>query len=502
MSDVVILHWERRRLRGMIVRPEGSSLRIVQDFSHAWPDDFDPIRSPGQAAAQIRGRLTEQLSSSQRVIVALSREDVILRHLDVPDVSDDELPELVRYQAAARSTLPIDQLLLDFLPLPKQPGQEGRPVLAITVPKSLTQGIQAVLDEAGLEPSEITFSSVGLAEYTARAHRQRGQPGEHAVLGLCHDGSHVELVVLSNSRLVYAHAAKLASDDIASNVSGLLAEASRTLVAAQRVSPQLKIQHAYISWQGEIPAELVSSLSERLGAPVEPIRVQELSATGVVVGRTSSGGGPSPSMLGLALAELNRITPAFDFLHPRQPPPKINLRKLQLAVGTAAALLIGVLIFGGIEWMRSSLQRQIQALINEENDLDFKVKPGLAVLNAASLIDQWQAGNLQQIQQMSALERLMEGTDRMYLSQYAFTVGQGESLGNVQAFGNAKSRDDITEFQQRLKDTKSYLIQPRQIAHSSNDDEYPHRFELHADLFPKPKSVAAAPNPQPSTLNP
>ena len=49
--------------------------------------------------------------------------------------------------------------------------------------------------------------------------------------------------------------------------------------------------------------------------------------------------------------------------------------------------------------------------------------------------------------------------------------------GSLQAFGNAKSREDITQFQQRLMDTKTYRIQPRQLTHSSNDDDKAYRSE-------------------------
>lgn len=501
MSDFVVLQWERRRLCGIVAQADGASVQIERGFTHVWPDEFDPLHSPGQAAIQLRTKLASLASPSQKVIVCLSREDVILRHLDVPDVADEELPDLVRYQAAARSTTPLDQLLLDFLPLPKQPGHEGRPVLAITAPRPMVQGIQTVLRDAGLEPAEITFSSIGLAEFTAQVDRQRSDRVRHAALAVHQDGGRIEFVILSENRMVYAHAARLAGDDAAASVSGLLAEVSRTIVAAQRLHPQLKLHHAYVSGNGEETAGLASSLSERLGVPAELMESKQIPSVKISQRDVMENLPTTPILVGLALAETNRLTPPCDFLHPRQPPPKINLRKLQLAVGAAAALLISTFVFGGTEWARSSLQRQIQALDNEEKELQIKITPGMADLNAAKLIDQWQAGNLQQIELLSALEDLMEGTDRMYLSQYTYTVGGNETIGGLQAVGNAKSRDDITQFQQRLVDTKQYRIQARQLAQLSNDDEYPNRFELHADLLPKPKTVPT-PNAQPSTVKP
>jgi Tfp pilus assembly PilM family ATPase len=494
MTQLFILNWERRRICGIEAASEGTSVRIDRSFTHDWPSEFDPLQSPDQAAVQLQKAWSHHGTGVPRVIVCLSREDVILRHLDLPDVAEDELPDLVRFQAAARSTVPLDQLLLDFLPMPRQPGREGRPVLAITVAKGFVQTVQKILRDAGLEPAVITFSSIGLAEFAAHLDRQNGERFRQTALLIHKDGERVELVIESENRLLYAHAARTTGDE-ATTVSGLLAEVSRTIVAAERLHPKLKIHHAYLV--GDDLQGVASSLSERLTAPVESIDSRQALSAKMSPGDFPTGA--TPLLSGLALAEVDRLTLPCDFLHPRRPPAKINRRKLQVAVGAAAALLVASLVTGGVEGTRASLQRQIDALDQEEKDLDFKITPGLAVLNAARLIDQWQAGDRNQLQQLSDLEDLLEGTDRIYLSQYAYTVGQGEILGNLQAFGNAKSREDVVQFQERLTDTKTYRIQPRQLTQSGSDDEYPHRFELHADLLFAPKAPL---NPQPHSPNP
>ena len=46
------------------------------------------------------------------------RQNVVTRWLELPAVPDEELPELVRWQAGTKSTLSVDQLIVDYLPLP------------------------------------------------------------------------------------------------------------------------------------------------------------------------------------------------------------------------------------------------------------------------------------------------------------------------------------------------------------------------------------------------
>ena len=46
-------------------------------------------------------------------------------------IPDDELPDIVRMQAATKSPTPLDRLRLDFVPLPNR--GEGREVLLATI---------------------------------------------------------------------------------------------------------------------------------------------------------------------------------------------------------------------------------------------------------------------------------------------------------------------------------------------------------------------------------
>lgn len=488
MEATVILLWERRRLSGLVAEVVGGRAQVRHSFSIPWAEDSDPLQFPTKSAEALRTAVAQARVQPTRTVVCLAREDVILRHLSVPDVPDDELPDLVRFQAAARSTLSLDQLLLDFLPLPKIAGHEGRPVLAVTAPKSLVQGIQSIVQAAGLEPAAtVTFSSVGLAELLT----QRNEAA--TALGVFREGPRVELVILADRKLLYAHSARLAADDDgATPLAGLLAEVSRTMVAAQRLHSDLKLQQAYLVDRDADAKGVLAGLTERLNVPAKSLELAKFS--GVEVPRTDWPKYPAAdaALLGLLLAETRRLTPEFDFLHPRQPPAKVNPRKLQIAVGSAAALLLATLIFGGVEGRRGSLNRKLEELRSAESALDMTINSNKTVLAAAKLVDDWQNGNVNQIAQFTELADLMEGTERMYLSQYNFAAGQGEIRGTIQAQGNSKSRDEVVHLNQRLSDSKRYSVIPKQLTQASRDDEYPNRFELQANILPAPKAVPQA----------
>jgi hypothetical protein len=479
MAQTLYLLWDRRRLCGLVA----DGTQIAESFAHDWPDDFDPLQSPVQTAEEIRNRLSSRWSP-QRTVVCLSREDVILRHFDVPDVPDDELAAMVAFQAAARSAQPLEQLLLDFLPLPKVPGHTGRPVLTVTAARSLIQSLTAVLSAAGLEADCIAFSSVGIAEYVVQTDRQRGHDSREAILAVVKDGSRLELVIVSQQQMIQAHAARLPAGDQA---PALLAEVSRTLIAAQQHQPGLAIRRIWLLDREDDAADVASRLAERIGAPASLLSPADLHWA-IDTGRQLAELSPFlAALVGLTVPPADRLSEPFDLLHPRRPPKKIDARKLRLAVGSAAALVISAMLMGWIQWTKTHLERRIEELRSRETDLDLKIKPGQSALAAAKLIEDWQAGNLNQLEHLASLEDVMDGTSQLYLTQYVFTAGQGEALGNVQAFGNAKTREDVQRFNQRLIDTKAYRIHPRGLTQSSRDDEYPHRFELNADLLPKAK---------------
>ena len=112
------------------------------------------------------------------VLVSLPREEAVVRLLELPECSDDELPELVRLQAATRSAVPFDRLLLDFLPLPRVADVVGPHVLMVILGKPTADRVQALLTAAGLQAAAIQLSAVGTGEVVARqAARRRGGLG-------------------------------------------------------------------------------------------------------------------------------------------------------------------------------------------------------------------------------------------------------------------------------------------------------------------------------------
>lgn len=179
MADQLALSWDRNRLTGIEISPGAAGPRILAAFSVDWPEQ-------PPTATWLRETLRRHGINAKQVVLGLPREDAVLRLLELPAVSDDELPTLVRFQAAARSAQPIDQLHLDYLPLPLRAGVSQKEVWLATAVQTTVEPIRKLLEGAGLELIQLTLSSLCLTELIARGEaapvpeQRRGQSGRVA----------------------------------------------------------------------------------------------------------------------------------------------------------------------------------------------------------------------------------------------------------------------------------------------------------------------------------
>jgi hypothetical protein len=96
----------------------------------------------------------------------------------------------------------------------------------------------------------------------------------------------------------------------------------------------------------------------------------------------------------------------------------------------------------------------------------------------------------------------MQGTARLYVSDYNFGQSAGEAIAKLQATGNARERADWQELAQRLVDARRYRVKPRELTQISRDSDYPHRFELDTDLVAPGKAPAKAVTPATASNTP
>ena len=479
MPDVLAIHWERKRLR-VIEASVGGTLRVSQGFVIDVPE----VAGPGW----LREALRKHGVTAKQAIISLPREDAILRQLELPDAPDDELPLLVSFQASTRSTTPLDQLVLDYVLLPRRAGSPQKDVLLASVPRTVVDPIRTTLAEAHIELTSLTIGSFALAELVVRGEALLRQPeGQRSLLVQC-DANRLEVVLLGQRGPLSSHIVRPPLDEAGHPVvAKAAADVSRVLVPAQPWLNDGRVDRIWLLGDADGWPGLDKALSDRWGCSVERFNPHIAS----LLSGIDSSKLPDPAQfahaIGLALSHCDRLSPAFDLLHPHQPKPQRDPRKLQLAVGTAAALLVIALSAAAIQLTLSSLDNRIAETKKREGDLNLLLKAGQPTLDAAKTIEDWTIRDVNQLKLIADLDGLMQGTERLYVSDYNFGPASGDALAKLIAKGNAKERIDWEQLRRRLVDAKTYRVTPRVLTQSNRDPDYPNRFELDADLIPPPK---------------
>lgn len=517
MSEFLAIDWDQHHLSGFDATAVRGKVEVRRLFALDWPDELSPslfgasgtsggAKTAGSAVektAQIRQQgewLKQQLQqlgiSTQQVLVCLPREMVVVRSLPVPDVSDHELPDIVRLQAETRMSSSLDQQLLDFLPLPKKADASTREVLVATVAVETVQTIQDILAAADLKPTSFGLSSVAASELVTRAAAVRQFDLRDANLVLAKHHRRLEISLVQEGCLLFAHSAQLHGDDDAHDVKLALAEISRSLVALEPVLDGKPLSRAWVIGTQERTDSLRTALKTRLGCDVfslealTDLSIPIVGDAGEEASQNENGNDANfAGPMGLLLSASGAVAPAIDFLNARQSVKRADRKTVQLRIAIGAVL--AALFLGGISlWVYNrSLATELQQKETEEKRLAAKIRAGKPTLESAGLLGQWQRKSIHLPDQFRALNAALPGTDRIYMTEFRFSPSNRNKLAVIKATGFAKERADVEALKQQLVDM-NYVVKPTAVKESRKDSKYPIRFDLDLELAERPKEAA------------
>jgi len=101
------------------------------------------------------------------VILGISNQGVLVRHMTVPQVAPDKLKNLIRFQAQEHLPIPIESVVLDYLVLGDAVSNSGDDqnkleVLLVAARRDMLEKFLRCLEIARLEPFDIDVSSISL----------------------------------------------------------------------------------------------------------------------------------------------------------------------------------------------------------------------------------------------------------------------------------------------------------------------------------------------------
>ncbi len=132
----------------------------------------------------------------KRVVVGIANQRVIVRQVDVPHLEEDELADALPFQVQDAIPIPVEEAVLDFVPLEEYTTPEGDLMLSILVvaaQRDMVEGLVRIATNAGLSVLSIDLQAFGLVRAAFGADLLIGGDGPQALLDI---GSSMSQVVI------------------------------------------------------------------------------------------------------------------------------------------------------------------------------------------------------------------------------------------------------------------------------------------------------------------
>jgi len=467
MPQLLALEWNGSEARLVVAASRGEKVTIEQAFSiELLPrqpgDDAEEVDVGARIAAALAARGIGRLDT----LVAVGRANIELRQLSLPPAPENELPELVRFQAMREFNELTDAWLLDFVPIGDAEGA-AQSVLAAAIDPEVVGRIEQTCRRANLAPQRLILRPCAAASLLGR--RGAVPPGRLALLvDLLTDEA--DLTVMMDREVVFLRTARLGGDPLEDpqRPVALLGEIRRTMAAAQNQMGGRRVESILLCGRGDRHAALVQTIAEKLDIPAElfdPFSGLDLGPE--LVGRLPDRPGRFASLLGMALAELEQTPHAIDFLHPRRraKPPKRH-PKFVIA-GVAVAVLVFA-FFGYRLLQRKWLKDEIKQLSNQSRLLDGKVDAANQALAAAEAIENWLATDVFWLEEIRKLSEDFPPAKEAMLKQLIASQGALRG-GKITLEGRAAGEAAINKIVENLRN------QRRKVDRGSNsaDDSTP-----------------------------
>lgn len=479
MAELLAFDWDKTHPTVTLAAVSGSGVKISKVIEFAWPDSAKPEDDPAVAGDWLKVELEKHGIKTSSAVVSIPRENAVVRPLVLPNVPDSELPEMVRLQAATKSTVPLDQVKLDFLPLPSNATVEGREVLMTTVTNRLLIECRKVLAGANIELTKVGISSVAAAELVSQHAKSQQLDADSLSLVVVHAEHRLESTFLKSNRVLATHSSQTDGDQI----DQIVAEINRVRFSVESNLQGNRLARVWVVGDDAQTEPLRNLLAQRMECDVRPFNV--LTATGsnpkpmnVHVDRQAVLAGP----VGLLSATTSPLVESVDFLNPRKPVVKKDRRKLFYGLAAAAVAVIAVAGFVMFKTTLSDYEQQIAAVNTETSEIKELLDRGEDMVEAKDIVQKWQDRNTNWLNQFTDLNQTLPGAEYMLVEKLTFSTSPNSKThqGHVKAEGAAKTVKDLEDLNARLS-AKGLAVLPQSTPEATGGS-YPNPLKLDIDI--------------------
>ncbi|MBM4017167.1 MAG: hypothetical protein FJ288_02385 [Planctomycetes bacterium] len=495
----IAIDFDSRQLR--IVHGEqtvGGGVRILRLATADVPDGLDV--ADAQAVGALVGRTLEQMRLRHTaIIMSVPRGTAVLKPMVLPPAATTgELAGMVQYQAEKELSFRPNEAVVDFAleshyGVENAQGQqaEGEHVLVAAVRKPVVDYYQALAQAAGAR-----LLRLGLRPYANMrcilAYAPQEAQGRVALVHITADEAEIDVceagaLSFSRSAVLKVPAAAPADPAAREAVATVVTEVARSLHSYLGVERDKRIDVLLVAGGTGQEASVADELSRRLSVRCElldPAKALGLEERGPAASAFVSA-------LGLALGQARDTVPPFDFLNPKRPTVKRDLKKLAAVAVAGAVVLAMVSVVGSSSLYYYAAESRVGALSEEYNKLKEGNRKTSALTKRIETVDAWVRAGRDWLDHWAFLSAVFPSCTEVYV-----TSVKTNPDGSLNLTVKAKSNDAINDLGRRLA-AAEYDFKPGQVTTGSDPYGYPYTTTIKVMVKPGMKVDLASASPAP-----
>lgn len=479
MARYLALDWDTSEAHVAVVRTGSGKPQIEQAFSVSFPP-----QQVGTAVTEIDvGKWIAKEISSRKLngidtLIAIGRSNVEMRMLTIPPAPDDELPDLVRFQAQGHFSALGNDWTLDYLPISGKEYEQRQMLAAGISPQSIGQ-IHKSCETAQLQPRKLLLRACAAAALLKR-QSQHAARGVQLMVDLLN--VEADLTVLIDGEVVFMRTVRLpVNKRLSVPAIALASEIRRTIAAAHGFLDKQRVESVLLFGTSSMDTELHVALQESISLPVQLCDpFEHLALSGNLKSQCPDPGGFAP-LLGALLDEADKQPHAIDFLHPRKKSEPPSHRRLAISIGATAALLVLALI-SALGWQIFALDNTIAQRRKQSANLDKAVESAKQRVDEVKTIDTWALNEVIWLKQLAMMSGRFPAPEAVRVSRFDALTRRGGG-GEIVLNGFVDEHDTILQMENDLRDAAHRVVGTGGQVDES-DSAYPWRFKERVLLAP------------------
>jgi len=498
----IAIDFDSRQLRVVEAELTSSGVRIIKLATADMPAGLD-MADAQAIGTLIGGTLDNMKLRNSAIIMSVPRGQAVLKPLVLPPVATtSELAAMVQYQAEKELAFRPDEAVVDFtLESHYGTGQtsgqesEGENVLVAAVRRPVVEYYQAIAQAAGTK-----LLRLGLRPYAnmrcMEAYAQHEMRARLALVDITADEAEIDVIesgvlTFSRSAVLKAPAPGEADEAVVREaVAAVAAEVARSLQSYLGVERGHKIDAVLVAGGTGIEAAVAEELKVRLSIRCE--RLNPSPALGL------EGSGPEASAfvsaIGLALGQVPGAAVPFDFLNPKRPVVRRDLRKLGVIAAAAACALVVLTVVASASLYRYTAESRLGSLTEQYNKLKEENRKVGALAKRVETIEGWVRDGRNWLDQWAYLSAVFPSCTETYVTSLKTNLD-----GSVSFVVKAKNNEAINDLGKRLA-AAGYDFKPGQVI--TGGDPYGYTYSTTVKILVKSDmkvdlaAVSAVPRPE------